>query len=339
MPRRQTPRLSEALIEYVDIRSAHLAPSTMANDQAVLRRFVAGVRNPQCHDLTPQAVERWFAEQATIQMASSYNKVRARVSGFMAFCQRRGWLSGDPTAEVRTRRVVRRERLRLSAVQIKTLIAKTENPRDRAMLATASNTGMRASDLTALKLGNIDLANGVLSFVAQKTGEPDSLPITADLEPELRRWLNYYAERMALLGQALEPDFLAFPALGFNNVRHGRTIYLYGDPQVHKPLAHPARVVHRALRRIGIDQTSQEGYHTLRRSVGRLVFEQASAEGHDGALRVTAALLGHKNVATTEGYLGVSSDRAKRDALLLGRSFLGTEPTASGNVTPLRRVD
>lgn len=337
MPRRTTPHLSQALAEYLTIRGAHLAPTTMSNDRAVLRRFVAGVGDPQTHNLSAQAVETWFAEQAGTQMASSYNKVLTRVRGLTRFCQRRGWLEVDPVLEVRTRRVHRRERLRLSAAQIRELIERTENPRDRAMLATAANTGMRASDLVALRVGDLDLAGGLIRFTAQKTGETDALPITSDLMVELRRWLTWYAQRLAVRGQVLEPDFRAFPALGYNNVRVGRHIELYGDPQVHRPLAHPARVVHRALVRIGITATAQEGYHTLRRSVGRLVFEQAAAEGHDGALRVTAALLGHRNVATTEGYIGVSADRVKRDQLLLGRSFLGpSDPESSeGTVVAL----
>jgi hypothetical protein len=43
MPRRTTPRLSEAMVSYERIRSATYAKSTIQNDRSVLNRFVAGV--------------------------------------------------------------------------------------------------------------------------------------------------------------------------------------------------------------------------------------------------------------------------------------------------------
>lgn len=338
MPRRQTPRLSDALAQYLQIRSAHVAPSTLANDQALLRKFCREVGDPQTHLLTAQHVELWFVGEAARQKASSYNKVRTRVRGFLDFCTRRGWLTSDPLAEVRTRRVPQADRLRLSRAQIRALIECTDNPRDRAMLATACNTGLRASDLVALRVRDVDLDAGVICVVIKKTGDVDRLPITSDLDSELRSWLTWYSERLSLLDKVLEPESLLFPALGYNNVRHGRKIHLYGDPQVHRPLAHPARVVQRALERIDIHVVTGEGFHTLRRSVGRLVFEQASESGHDAALRLTAALLGHKSTQTTEGYIGVSADRRKRDELLKGKSFLDIAPTGRAQVIPLQRT-
>ena len=190
------------------------------------------------HDLNQTTVETWFAREAGRQAASSFNKVRMRVAGFLGFCQRRGWLTQDLLAEVRPRRVVQRERLRLSAQELRRLYETAENPRDRAMLAIACNTGLRASDLVALRIGDVDLDQGLLRVVARKTGRLDYLPITADLDSELRRWLTWYAER-----RALQDGFLLTPALAYR-VRRGEQ---YGDPEPDRPLAHPARVVHKGL--------------------------------------------------------------------------------------------
>lgn len=330
MPRKTTPKLSEALKQYLLIRATHVAKSTLANDQALLRKFVRDVGDPQTHLLDPVTVETWFAGEAARQQPSSYNKVRTRVRTFVSFCVRRGWLGADPTADVRTRRVVKKERLRLSRAQMWQLIEVTDNPRDRGMLATACNTGLRSSDLVSLTVGDVDLSQSLLRVEVQKTGDLDWLPITVDLDHELRGWLNWYAQRMAYMGVRLEHDFLLFPAIGHRNVRRNGKVQFWGDPQPTHALSHPARVVQRALGRIGVQVTAHEGFHTIRRSVGRAVFEQASAEGHDGALRITAAVLGHKNVATTEGYLGISHDRVKRDALLKGRSLLGQPATVRG---------
>jgi len=113
--------------------------------------------------------ERWFSVEATLHQASSFNKVATRVRGFLDFCSRRGWPAGDVLGEVRPRRVQRVERLQLSADELRSLVASAENPRDRARLATATSTGLRASDLRQLHMGNVDLPSGLLRVSIQKT--------------------------------------------------------------------------------------------------------------------------------------------------------------------------
>jgi len=338
MPRRTTPRLSEAFAQYQRTRSAHTAATTLTNDQSVLRRFVEGVCDPQVHLLSQEATEAWFAGEALRQSPASYNKVLQRVRGLLGFCQRRGWLPIDPLAELRPRRVPRTDRLQLSTDELRQLVETAENPRDRGMLAMAVNTGLRASDLIRLKVGDLDLAQGMVRVEIQKTADLDWLPVTSDLDAEMRTWLVWYTKRLARRGVDIAFDMRLFPALGpRNSVRDGNGRPLpYGDPQPYKPMCHPARVVQRGLVRIGIDQTRMQGFHTVRRSVGRAVFELALESGHDGALRTAQALLGHKSSATTELYLGVSADRIKRDQLLKGKSLLGA-PDES-NVVQLRQV-
>ena len=295
-------------------------------------RFVRGVGDPQCHKLTPEACEDYFVDEALSKLPTSYNKDRARVLLFLAFCTRRGWLTGDPMAEVGRRKTqARRPRLQLTASQLRAMIETSANPRDRAMLAAGANLGLRASDLVGLKVGDVDLDSGSIRVVIQKTQDADLLPITSDLDRELRTWLQWYSERLAAQGRSLDSDAHLFPPLR-RNVRIKRNIVPF-DPEPEKQLRHPARVVHRGLERIGVETQPGEGFHTLRRSIARVVFEQAANEGHDGALRMAASLLGHKSVQTTELYLGIDRDRMKRDAMLRGRSILGA-PVA-GNVVRL----
>lgn len=338
MPRRQTPRLSEALQQYQVTRSTYVARTTLQNDSSVLRRFVEGVQDPQVHNLGAQACEAYFAQETGRQSARSYNKVLMRVRGFLRFCITRGWLAHDPLVFLRPRKVTQNERLRLSPQQLRSLVESTDNQRDRALLAMAVNTGLRASDLVAMSVGQLDLEAGFVALTIQKTGDADRLPVTSDLDIEMRRWLAYYAERLQVHGLALESTMRLFPALGARQSERdpdGRP-RPYGDPKPYTGVHKPADVVHRALIRIGIEQTAHEGFHTIRRSIGRLVFERALEAGHDGALRTTAALLGHKSTATTELYLGVRSDRVKRDALMRGQSLLGM-PDES-NVLQLREA-
>lgn len=72
--------------------------------------------------------------------------------------------------------------------------------------------------------------------------------------------------------------------------------------------------------------------------MARAVFDQlVKTTGYDGALRTTSAVLNHKNATTTEMYLGLSSERKRRDDLMRGKPFLSAMVDTS-NVVTLRTV-
>ncbi len=104
-------------------------------------------------------------------------------------------------------------------------------------------------------------------------------------------------------------------------------------------MTHPERVVHAALARVGLP-TRHEGAHTIRRAVARHFFDSLVATdlGYDGALRTVSALLHHSNAATTETYLGLSSERQRRDNRLRRQPFL-TALIDRSNVVPFRVQD
>ena len=102
MPRKITPTLTEALENYLRSRH-HLSTNTMMNDRSVLQRFVRGLgADRQIGNVTPRQVERWFIDvcAATNANESSYNKVRARVSSFLQYCARHGWVKVDLLQDV-----------------------------------------------------------------------------------------------------------------------------------------------------------------------------------------------------------------------------------------------
>lgn len=55
------PRLSEALAEYLAMRTARFAPSTVVNETFVLKRFLTWLgEDLQVRNLRPERVESWF---------------------------------------------------------------------------------------------------------------------------------------------------------------------------------------------------------------------------------------------------------------------------------------
>ncbi len=329
MPRTKTPTLIEAVDEFYETRSVHLAPTTLYNERSVIRSFMRGVgEKRQCHTITQREVERWFAAEANRQAASSYNKVHSRVSGFIRFCQRRGWITADLMGEVRTLKVVKRERMRLSPAELLTLPDCASNERDRILITIATNTALRAGSIVSIRVGDVDLANGWLRVTIHKSSQQDQLPITAALDVALRRWLVAYEEDAG----PLRPDWLLVPRRqpGHGGVKDERGQWVGGYemrtsgsllPQ--QTMKNPAEVVQKALITQGHVIARGEGVHTLRRSVARAFFDSLSArEGYDTALRDCSALLHHAHSHTTEGYLGLSSERLARDRALRGQPFL-----------------
>jgi integrase len=334
MPRKTSPRLSEAFREFQSVRGAYVAPTTLTNDASVIGRFVAGVGDPYCHVLSARIVERYFSTVAVAQQPRSFNKCRSRVNTFLAFCARRGWVEGDPLAEVRPRKVVKRERLRLSPQELLDLSSFAPTARDRAFLEVAVNTALRASEICTLRVRDVDLVGGGLRVRIQKSALEDVMPITVELDAALRTWLKTYEEECG----PLDPDWLLIPSRGSGHNGFGPKgevlRYVYGPLKPLVGMKRPASVVQQALIDAGIAIERGEGVHTLRRSVARAFFDKAVAHGYDAALRATSALLHHSSSQVTELYLGLTSEKLSRDEILRGRECL-TSMTTRREVMPI----
>lgn len=336
-------KLADAVEQYIAQRKANCAPTTAMNDASVLRRFAKSVGDIQVRHLTPAHVDRWFFGEkglvATLGEPSSFNNYRKRLVAFMRYCAQRGWLRMDPMINVRVRKVLRRERLRLTARQMLTLLDLATNPRDRAYLAVNVNTGLRASEIVDLRVRDVDLAGGELHVTILKTLEEDTMPITEDLDKELRAWLTRYetdlekplSGSMYLVPAATGPRYKYETSPSGEKIKSTRP----GTWLPHKQLGKPAQVVQSVLRQLNLP-TKGEGSHTLRRSVARLYFDMEAEAGYDSALRATSALLHHKDSATTELYLGLSREKKRRDESLRGRPFLSALVKADDNVIALR---
>jgi integrase len=332
--------LHEAVEEYVLMRTARKAATTAANEAFVVRRFAASLGDIQVRHLRPQMVADWFygidgvmnphltrdrKHRAPIK-ASTHNYYRTRLAGFFRFCTQRGWLKVDLLMHVDPLPVPQTKRQQPAPHVLLGLLEVADNARDRAYLALAINTGLRASEIVALRVGDVDLDSGYLAVVIRKTGDVDDQPITQDLDVELRRWLIAYAND---LERPLQGSDYLFPARKGSVWRYVRADDGNWEKQrtaptwrTEKPLSHSHRVVQEALRRAGLP-TLHEGTHTIRRAVARAFFDSMGSDvGYDAALRTVSALLHHKSSATTEKYLGLSSEVRRRDQLLRGQAFL-----------------
>lgn len=282
---------------------------------------------------------------------STHNLYRTRLNVFIKWCKDQGYIKRDVNLlrDIDTLKVQPRDRQRPSPTVLLDLLDATGNERDRCYMAFALNSAMRQNEIVKITIGQVRLDEGIVKGVLiSKTGDLDDLPISSDLDVELRAWITQYSVD---IGRPLEDADLLFPGRhggSFAGTRYNpvtgerepiRTAWSW-MPRKQLTRNVTAAIVKDALKAVGLE-TRYEGTHTIRRSVARAYYDAALAElGPVGALRETMALLHHSNSMMTERYLGVSQERDARDRRLKGRPFLSAMVAQqTDNVIPLRKAE
>lgn len=252
----------------------------------------------------------------------TFNRYRSVLKVFFDYALMMRWTDTNPMEAVPPARPdAPVKRLYLNAVEMLALLEHAGNPIERVAMSVGMNTGLRANDIRHLTIFDASLASGTIQTEIRKTRKLDVKPITMELHKELITWLDAYAGFMGLDSRGdLPNDWLLVPSYRLpaprEKPRHIR-------PRPTDMLAHPWRLVQRPLGRLGYP-TKGEGFHTLRRSSARALFESLRdrGDGRDHALMVVKDFLNHASVTQTEHYLGLNQERAIRDALLKDQPFL-----------------
>lgn len=211
----------------------------------------------------------------------------ACLRSFYRYLRREGALERDPTSELHAPRSRARLPRVLSRDQVNRLLAQPRGSghaavRDRALLETMYACGLRASELIALKLGDIDLDAGVLRAFG-KGSKQRLVPIGGEAVKRLRVYLE--RARPQLVGIRDEPHV-------FVNLR-GSALSRQGL----------YKIVQRHARSAGLD--SRMSPHTLRHTFATHLL----AGGCD--LRSLQEMLGHADIGTTQIYTHLSSERLR----------------------------
>jgi integrase len=321
--------LNDALSDYFEMRAGRYAESTWEAHVAQLERMrtwltrEVGDVNIHLSEPDERMMVRYFNRlRPPMKAPATFNNYRQYVNMFWSFCLKEGWIRTNPMRHVDPSPVPKKVRLQLSATELMSILD-SASARDRIGLALGMNTGLRSCDITALTVGSVNLTNDTLHAEIKKTRDEDGLPITAELREELIRWFHHYADSHDLTVEQLPNHWVLLPPAHFQgfNVRKpemgGRVVY-----KTTSVYTHPEKIVQKALEKLG-HPTKGEGFHTLRRSALRCLYNLAASEGVGDPIRIPQALAGHKNRQTTELYLGITHEKKLRDDMLRGKSFLG----------------
>lgn len=257
----------------------------LAVTHADLAAFLAG--------LAAGSDERPPAAPATLQRKT------ACLRSFYRHLRREEAIDFDPTADLRGPRTRRKLPRVLSRDEVLRLLAAPSGPgpaalRDRALLELMYACGLRASEATALRVGDVDLRAGVLR--ARGKGSKERLvPVGREALAALRAYLR--DGRPRLVGLRDEPH-LFVNQRGGGLTRQG----LYRIVQGHAAAA-------------GLSERMSP--HTLRHTFATHML----AGGCE--LRALQEMLGHADIATTQLYTHLSTERL-RDA------YFAAHPRAHG---------
>jgi integrase len=247
---------------------------------------------------------------------------------FFGFCHERAWLQANPMSLVKPRKKTPRgdDRVYLSGAELLHLISLAKYAPHLILMTLQANSGLRISEVQALKVGDIDLANGYfIATILKLSAEGDEplrveMPITAQLDRALREWLPQYA---AIVG-ALKAHYPLVPSLQYNSSRRGGTTWnvnRYPDDSP-KPTRSGSAIVHSYMEQAGYYVKGQAS-HVLRRSAARILWDAlAETEGETRATEVVQEFLNHMDPSTTLGYIGRKQGRRRMLSTLRGRPFL-----------------
>ena len=266
-----------------------LAPNTLA----AYRRDLNGLstwlvaRGETLLTAREPELAQYFADKHATTLASTSNRRLAVLRRFYRWAVREGRLAQDPTLRLKSARKPPRFPKSLSEDQVEALLRAPEADtplglRDRAMLELLYATGLRVSELVALTLPQLALAEGLVRVLG-KGGKERVVP----LGEEARIWIERYLKeaRGAILGR-----------------RVSDALFVTGRAQ---PMSRQMfwLLIKRYSTRAAIGAPLSP--HGLRHAFATHLLN------HGADLRVVQLLLGHADISTTQIYTHVARARLK----------------------------
>jgi integrase/recombinase XerD len=264
-----------------------LAENSLAAYRSDLLDLAAWLNPRRLADADEQALTGYLAARHAITRASTANRRLASLRRFYRWALREGSIASDPTLRlVGVRRAARFPKT-ISEAQVDALLAAPEGElprelRDRAMLETLYATGLRVSELTALRMVELSLADGLVRVVGKGSKER-VVPIGEVARAALTHYLRL--GRPALLaGRSCDAVFATARGAAMS-----RQMFW--------------KLVRRYARKAGI--AAPLSPHGLRHAFATHLLN------HGADLRVVQLLLGHADISTTQIYTHVAQQRLK----------------------------
>ena len=286
---------ANALAAYVgQAKRRNLSPLTVGRTRYVLRAFFAATKGPLAK-VTTDDVRRFLAGREREGVVHDLSNLRV----FFRCVLEDGPL---PTDGLNAKRLDARPPLLLTKETVRALLVGALAPRagrdrrlalrDRALLEILYGVGLRAAEVRAARIGDLDLAEGTLFVRRVKRAAWRALPLPKAAIPHLDAYVRD-----------------ARPKLVRPGVSDGGHLFLSRGGRRLSP-SDPGRVVARLSRVLGL----RAHPHAFRRAVATHLVRDGVSE------LVVKELLGHASLSTTARYVVVDREDLHRAVATLDRS-------------------
>ncbi len=285
----QSDRLLDQFIAHLRVERGLASNTIQAYSRDLVRflEFLEGLGRPPA-EVTREDVSDYMVSLRGRLSARSAARSLSAIRMFYRFLVSEGSISTSPARLVEAPRLPRRLPEILSPGEVDRLLAQPDplqpaGSRDRAMLELLYATGLRVSELTGLRLQNVNLEAGFVRMVGKGSKER-VVPMGEKAREALQAFIS--DGRNALLGRR-PSSFLFVNKRGGSLSRQGfwKLIKRYG-------------------RAAGIRRSITP--HGLRHAFASHLLEG----GAD--LRSVQIMLGHEDISTTQIYTHVTRDRLRR---------------------------
>ncbi len=270
---------------------AGLSKNTLSSYRTDLAQFSAwlSLRDKALAQVEPADIHDYLRDFSRRAKSTSQRRLIASLRRFYQHLLAIGEIGVDPSLNIEPPPRPERFPKTLSEAQVEALLAAPDcgtplGLRDRAMLEVLYATGLRVSELVALKLFEIGLNEGVVRVFGK--GSKERLVPLGQVALE---WIERYlkeARPQLLEGRNCDAVFVTRRAAGLSRQMFWHLIKRY------------------ALQ-AGIDP-ARISPHTLRHAFATHLIN------HGADLRVVQMLLGHADISTTQVYTHVARERLKQ---------------------------
>ncbi len=283
-----TPQV-EAFLEMMAVER-DASPHTLAAYARDLADAEEGLGAGGLMTADESALESWYASLSTRGLsAATAARRRSAVRQFYRFCLGEGWRSDDPSRRLDAPKQGRTLPKTLSTEEVSRLLMASAT-RDGAsglrlvaLVELAYASGLRVSELLALRLEAVQRDPAFL-IVRGKGGKERLAPLNASARGAVKAWL---VARNAARPEPVQESPWLFPSTGSSGHLTPRRF---------------AQMLDKAATGAGIDP-ARVSPHVLRHAFATHLLEG----GAD--LRVVQTFLGHADIATTQIYTHVATDR------------------------------
>ena len=194
MQRRTFSLLDGLDMFLLDCEARRLTPQTLTFYKQKLSVFVRWCEEQQLHgldDLTARELRQFLVSIQRRGLSSQYQHNLARaIRAFLNFCVRDELIDESPFDRVQMPRVEKKILQAFTAEQIQTVLHHCQTERDRVICLFLLDSGVRASELIAITVGDVNLNRGEVLVRAGKGQKQRTTYIGAITRKQLRRYLS-----------------------------------------------------------------------------------------------------------------------------------------------------